>query len=194
MYTFLEELVLIRKVNRPVIKRYFYDEHLSSVKEAEDCPAEMILLDLGTQDFQNEELAEDIAHIHKSVIVASETISYIVAPPRMALYMAYSARVYGVYLRFVSQQDIHPYSIDEVFINAAPYLDTYKMTARQLAMKMVRAVLAETGITATAGIGTNMYLAKVAMDITAKHMPSDKDGVRIAELNESFGMEQALPH
>ena len=73
MYTFLEELVLIRKVNRPVIKRYFYDEHLFSVKEAEDCPAEMILLDLGTQDFQNEELAEDIAHIHKSVIVASET-------------------------------------------------------------------------------------------------------------------------
>ena len=121
-------------------------------------------------------------------------ISYIVAPPRMALYMAYSARVYGVYLRFVSQQDIHPYSIDEVLINAAPYLDTYKMTARQLAMKMVRAVLAETGITATAGIGTNMYLAKVAMDITAKHMPPDKDGVRIAELNESFGMEQALPH
>ena len=78
-------------------------------------------------------------------------ISYIVAPPRMALYIAYSARVYGVYLRYVSPQDIHPYSIDEVFINVAPYLGTYRMTARQLAMKMVRAVLAETGITATAG-------------------------------------------
>ena len=121
-------------------------------------------------------------------------ISYIVAPPRMALYIAYSARVYGVYLRYVSPQDIHPYSIDEVFINVAPYLGTYRMTARQLAMKMVREVLAETGITATAGIGTNMYLAKVAMDITAKHMEPDKDGVRIAELDEMSYRQKLWAH
>lgn len=121
-------------------------------------------------------------------------ISYIVAPPRMALYMAYSARVYGVYLRYISPLDIHPYSVDEVFINAAPYLHTYRLTARQLALKMVREVLAETGITATAGIGTNMYLAKVAMDITAKHMEPDKDGVRIAELNEMSYRQQLWAH
>ncbi|BAL85034.1 putative DNA repair polymerase (plasmid) [Selenomonas ruminantium subsp. lactilytica TAM6421] len=121
-------------------------------------------------------------------------ISYIVAPPRMALYMDYSSRVYGVYLRYISPRDIHTYSIDEVFINAGPYLDTYKLTAHELAMKMVREVLAETGITATAGIGTNMYLAKIAMDITAKHMPPDKDGVRIAELNEMSYRQQLWNH
>mgnify|MGYP005844512765 FL=1 len=111
-------------------------------------------------------------------------IDYIVAPPRMAFYMAYSARIYKVYLRYIAPQDIHTYSIDEVFINAAPYLDTYKMTAHDLAMKLVREVLKETGITATAGIGTNLYLAKIAMDIVAKHMPPDQDGVRIAALDE----------
>lgn len=121
-------------------------------------------------------------------------ISYIVAPPRMALYMKYSARIYGVYLRYISPNDIHTYSIDEVFINAAPYLDTYKMSAHELAIKMVREVLAETGITATAGIGTNMYLAKIAMDITAKHMPPDKDGVRIAELDEMSYRQKLWPH
>lgn len=133
----------------------------------------------------------DAAELAKNPKMA---ISYIVAPPRMALYMAYSARVYGVYLRYVSPQDIHPYSIDEVFINVAPYLGTYRMTARQLAMKMVREVLAETGITATAGIGTNMYLAKVAMDITAKHMEPDKDGVRIAELDEMSYRQKLWAH
>lgn len=111
-------------------------------------------------------------------------IDYIVAPPRMAFYMDYSARIYKVYLRYIAPQDIHTYSIDEVFINAAPYLDTYKMTAHDLAMKLVREVLKETGITATAGIGTNLYLAKIAMDIVAKHMPPDQDGVRIAVLDE----------
>lgn len=111
-------------------------------------------------------------------------IDYIVAPPRMAFYMDYSARIYKVYLRYIAPQDIHTYSIDEVFINAAPYLDTYKMTAHDLAMKLVRKVLKETGITATAGIGTNLYLAKIAMDIVAKHMPPDLDGVRIAALDE----------
>ena len=111
-------------------------------------------------------------------------IDYIVAPPRMAFYMDYSARIYKVYLRYIAPQDIHTYSIDEVFINAAPYLDTYKMTAHDLAMKLVRKVLKETGITATAGIGTNLYLAKIAMDIVAKHIPPDPDGVRIAALDE----------
>lgn len=121
-------------------------------------------------------------------------IGYIVAPPRMALYMEYSSRVYDVYLRYISKKDIHTYSIDEVFINVAPYLDTYKLTAHELAMKMVREVLAETGITATAGIGTNMYLAKIAMDIVAKHMPPDKDGVRIAELDEMSYRQKLWAH
>lgn len=121
-------------------------------------------------------------------------IDYIVAPPRMALYMEYSSRVYGVYLRYIAPKDIHPYSIDEVFIEAGPYLSTYKMGAHELAMTMIREVLEETGITATAGIGTNMYLAKIAMDITAKHMPPDKDGVRIAELNEMSYRQNLWAH
>lgn len=121
-------------------------------------------------------------------------IDYIVAPPRMAFYMDYSARIYKVYLRYIAPQDIHTYSIDEVFINAAPYLDTYKMTAHDLAMKLVREVLKETGITATAGIGTNLYLAKIAMDIVAKHMPPDQDGVRIAVLDEMSYRQKLWAH
>lgn len=121
-------------------------------------------------------------------------ISYIVAPPRMALYMDFSSRVFRVYLRYISVRDIHPYSIDEVFINAGPYLETYKMTPHELAMKMVREVLAETGITATAGIGTNLYLAKIAMDIAAKHMPPDRYGVRIAELDEMTYRQKLWHH
>ena len=124
----------------------------------------------------------------------SLAIDYLVAPPRMALYMDYSSRVYGIYLRYIAPGDIHTYSIDEVFINAAPYLDTYKLTARELAMKMIREVLSETGITATAGIGTNLYLAKIAMDITAKHMPPDKHGVRIAELDEMTYRQKLWAH
>lgn len=111
-------------------------------------------------------------------------LDYIVAPPRMAYYMEYSTIIYEVYLKYVSQEDILVYSIDEVFIDATHYLKTYGMTAHELAMKMIRDVLATTGITATAGIGTNLYLAKIAMDIVAKKMPADKDGVRIAELDE----------
>lgn len=111
-------------------------------------------------------------------------LDFIVAPPRMQLYLDYSTRIYEVYLRYVSPDDIHVYSIDEVFIDVTQYLHAYKMTARQLAMTMIRDVLKETGITATAGIGTNMYLCKVAMDIVAKKMAPDKDGVRIAELDE----------
>lgn len=114
----------------------------------------------------------------------SLSIDYIIASPRMAHYIEYSTRIYDIYLRYVSAEDIHVYSIDEVFIDVTSYLATYKMTAHDLAMKMIRSVLAETGITATAGIGSNMYLCKVAMDIVAKKMPPDKDGVRIAELDE----------
>lgn len=111
-------------------------------------------------------------------------LDYIVAKPRMSFYIRYSARIYNVYLRYIAPEDIHVYSIDEIFFDATDYLKIHKLSAHQLAMEMVRAVLRETGITATAGIGTNLYLAKIAMDIVAKHKPADKDGVRIAELNE----------
>lgn len=111
-------------------------------------------------------------------------VDYIVAPPRMAYYMEYSTRIYKIYLKYIAPEDIHVYSIDEVFIDATAYLKTYGLTARELAMKMILDVLASTGITATAGIGTNMYLCKVAMDIVAKHIPADENGVRIAELDE----------
>ena len=121
-------------------------------------------------------------------------IDYITAPPRMAHYMEYSARIYQVYLKYVAPEDIHVYSIDEVFIDLTPYLKKGEITAHDMAIKMIRDVLATTGITATAGIGTNLYLAKIAMDITAKHMPADKDGVRIAELDEMSYRHQLWDH
>lgn len=111
-------------------------------------------------------------------------IDYIIATPRMSHYIDYSVRIYGIYLQYVAPEDIHVYSIDEVFIDATPYLATYHITAHQLARQMICDILSQTGITATAGIGTNLYLAKVAMDIVAKHLPADANGVRIAELNE----------
>lgn len=111
-------------------------------------------------------------------------IAYITAPPRMQLYMDYSTRIYNIYLKYLSAEDIHVYSIDEVFMDVTNYLSLYQMTARELAMTMVREVLYTTGITATCGIGTNLYLCKVAMDIVAKRVEPDKDGVRIAELDE----------
>ena len=114
----------------------------------------------------------------------SLAISYLVAPPRMGLYMKYSTEIYNIYLRYIAPEDIHVYSIDEVMISAAAYLDTYKMTARELAIKMILDVQHETGITATAGIGSNLYLSKIAMDIGAKHAEPDENGVRIAELDE----------
>ena len=114
----------------------------------------------------------------------SLALDYIVAPPRMAAYMAASARVYGVYLRFVAPEDIHVYSVDEVFIDATAYLKTYRMTAQELARAMIRQVMELTGITATAGIGPNLYLCKVAMDIVAKKMEPDAWGVRMAELTQ----------
>ena len=111
-------------------------------------------------------------------------ISYIAAQPRMALYIEYSTRIYEVYLRYIAPEDIHIYSIDEVFMDVTQYLKIYRMTPQQLAKKMIDEVLRETGITAAAGIGTNLYLAKIAMDIVAKHVEADDDGVRIATLDE----------
>lgn len=111
-------------------------------------------------------------------------IDYITAPPRMAHYMEYSIKIYNIYLKYIAPEDIHIYSIDEVFIDVTHYLSTYNMTARELAMTMIQDILDTTGITATAGIGTNMYLCKIAMDIVAKHIEPDKNGVRIAELDE----------
>lgn len=119
---------------------------------------------------------------------------YIIAPPRMSRYMELSDRIYNIYTRYIAPEDIHVYSIDEVFIDVTSYLRTYRMTARELAMKMIRDVLSETGITATVGIGTNLYLAKVAMDIVAKKMHADKDGVRIAELDEMSYRRQLWEH
>lgn len=121
-------------------------------------------------------------------------LDYIVAPPQMAHYMEVSTKIYEIYLRYVSPEDIHVYSIDEVFIDATGYLKTYHCTAHELAMRMIRDVLKETGITATAGIGTNLYLAKVAMDIVAKKMPADENGVRIAELDEMSYREKLWNH
>ncbi len=111
-------------------------------------------------------------------------LTYITAPPRMALYMEYSTRIYNIYLKYVAPEDIHVYSIDEVFMDVTQYLAAYKLTARELAQKMIKQVLEETGITATAGIGTNLYLCKVAMDIVAKRVKPDESGVRIAQLDE----------
>lgn len=114
----------------------------------------------------------------------SLAVTYIVAPPQMAHYMEVSAQIYNIYLRYIAPEDIHVYSIDEVFIDATGYLKTYRLSPRELAMKLIQEVLRETGITATAGIGTNLYLCKIAMDIVAKHIPADENGVRIAELDE----------
>lgn len=111
-------------------------------------------------------------------------VDYIVAPPQMAKYMEISSRIYGIYLKYVAPEDIHVYSIDEVFIDATSYLKTYGLSPREFASMMILDVLNTTGITATAGIGTNLYLCKIAMDIVAKHIPADKNGVRIAKLDE----------
>ena len=124
----------------------------------------------------------------------SLALSYITAPPRMALYMARSTQIYQIYMRYISPDDIHVYSCDEVFMDVTGYLSIYQKSARELAMTMIHDVLRETGITATAGIGTNLYLCKIAMDIVAKHMPADKDGVRIAELTERTYRELLWEH
>ncbi len=125
------------------------------------------------------------SYFHSELIKdPSAELTFITAPPRMAHYMEVSTRIYNVYLKYIAPEDIHVYSIDEVFIDATDYLKTYGLTPRELAMKMVLDVLETTGITATAGVGTNLYLCKIAMDIYAKHCVPDKNGVRIAELDE----------
>ena len=124
-----------------------------------------------------QKIAEAEARLHHK-------IDYIIAPPRMALYLDVSASIYGVYLKYVAPEDIHVYSVDEVFIDASHYLKHLGRTAHEMTMTMIRDVLKTTGITATAGIGTNLYLAKIAMDIVAKKAKADSDGVRIAELDE----------
>ena len=111
-------------------------------------------------------------------------MDFIIAPPRMSYYIKISARIYSIYLKYIASDDIHVYSIDEVFIDATDYLKLYKKSAKELASMIIKDIFLETGITATSGIGTNLYLAKVAMDIMAKHMEADENGARIAELDE----------
>ena len=115
---------------------------------------------------------------------ADARIDFIIAPPRMALYMEYSSRIFDIYLKYVSKEDVHVYSVDEVFIDVTSYLATYEMTPEEMAIMMIKDVYESTGITATAGVGTNMYLAKIAMDIEAKHAEADEHGVRMATLDE----------
>lgn len=129
---------------------------------------------LNGASFQSTELKND----------PSLALDYITAPPQMARYMEISAEIYEVYLKYIAPEDMHVYSIDEVFIDATGYLKTYGLTARELAMKMILDVLKTTGITAAAGIGTNLYICKAAMDIWAKHVPADENGVRIACMDE----------
>ena len=139
--------------------------------------------------FRGKSVDDDLLKAHPEY-----EVDYIAAPPRMAFYLDYSARIYQVYLRYIAPEDIHVYSIDEVFMDVTHYLATYRCTAHELARRMIGDVLRETGITATAGIGTNLYLCKVAMDIVAKHLPADKDGVRIAELDEMEYRRQLWSH
>lgn len=121
-------------------------------------------------------------------------VDFIIAPPRMKKYMDVSNKIFGIYASFIAPRDIHVYSVDEVFMDVTSYLKSYNMNAHELARTIIAKVLEETGITATAGIGTNMYLAKIAMDIKAKHMPADKDGVRIAELDEESFQKEMWDH
>ncbi len=121
-------------------------------------------------------------------------LDYIVAVPRMGFYVQYSTKIYDIYLKYIAPEDIHVYSIDEVMMDVTDYLKTYGLTAPELTRKMIRDVLAETGITATAGIGTNLYLCKVAMDIVAKHVEADLGGVRIAQLDERSYRKELWTH
>ena len=134
------------------------------------------------------------SYLHKLEKDPSLSVDYVVAMPRMALYIEYSTKIYDIYLKYVAPEDILVYSIDEVFIDASAYLKTWKMNAHEFALKMIEDIMISTGVTATAGIGTNLYLAKVAMDIVAKHKPADKDGVRIAELDEMSYRRELWTH
>lgn len=144
---------------------------------------------LSNKRFSGKSHLDNVIKEHPDVAV-----DYITATPRMGFYIEYSTRIYDIYLKYIACEDIHVYSIDEVFIDATSYLKTYKTTAHDLAKKIIQHILSETGITATAGIGTNMYLCKVAMDIVAKHIPADKDGVRIAELDEMSYRQKLWNH
>lgn len=126
--------------------------------------------------------------------LTGKTVDYITTMPRMARYLEVSSQIYGIYLKYLSPSDTHVYSIDESFMDLTPYLNLYGMTAHKLVTTMIRDVLRETGITATGGVGTNLYLAKIAMDITAKKLPADKDGVRVAELDEQSFREKLWTH
>ena len=121
-------------------------------------------------------------------------LNYIVAPPSMARYIEISTKIYQLYLKYISHADIHVYSIDEVFLDVSSYLNTYQASPRELAVKITQDILKSTGITATAGIGTNLYLAKVAMDIESKHIPPDSNGLYIAELNELSYRQKLWDH
>ncbi|MCR5251165.1 MAG: DNA methylase [Lachnospiraceae bacterium] len=127
-------------------------------------------------------------------ILKNRGVDYIVAPPRMSLYMRYSTEIYQIYMKYVAPEDMHVYSCDEVFLDVTHYLKNSGMSAHELTVTMIRDVLKKTGITATAGIGSNLYLCKIAMDIVAKHIPADEDGVRIAELNERTYREKLWSH
>ncbi len=130
------------------------------------------------------EVVQKVKQVNRSRKNGEPELSYIAAPPRMALYVEYSTRIYDIYLKYVAPEDIHVYSIDEVFMDVTHYLKTYGMTAYQLAQTIILDVQDHIGITATAGIGTNLYLCKIAMDIVAKHIDADENGVRIAQLDE----------
>ena len=126
--------------------------------------------------------------------LTGKTVDYITTMPRMARYLEVSSQIYGIYLKYLSPSDTHVYSIDESFMDLTPYLNLYGMIAHKLVTTIIRDVLRETGITATGGVGTNLYLAKIAMDITAKKLPADKDGVRVAELDEQSFREKLWTH
>ena len=139
-------------------------------------------------------LFEKSCDAHELATDPSRAVGYLVAPPQMAKYIQISTQIYNVYLKYVAPEDIHVYSIDEVMMDVTSYLETYHMTARELAKTMILDVLHTTGITATAGVGTNLYLCKVAMDIMAKHVAPDENGVRIAELDEISYRRQLWAH
>ena len=149
-----------------------------------------------TRDPETNQYAFSASSYDAEALEADPTLelTYLVAPPRMRLYEEYSSRIYGIYLKYIDASDIVVYSIDEVFMDVTPYLSMYGMTPHELTVAMIREVLNTTGITATAGIGTNLFLAKVAMDIVAKHVPADKDGVRIAALDEMKFRELLWTH
>ena len=152
-----------------------------------ECPERFDRDSIPPEDFQKPWRADFVGESFNPSALEEHpelALGFVTADPRMALYMEYSTRIYDIYLKYVAPEDIHIYSVDEVFMDVTNYLKLYGLSAHDLTIKMIRHVLSETGITATAGIGTNMYLAKIAMDIEAKHIAPDSDGVRIAELDE----------